>query len=259
MNCTEFEQLLDEGVVSRELHAAARTTLKSHADGCSACCSKWDDFVLLDDVIPRWNSAFNAAVEHDPIDLADSVMFALASEVAASDDGVAETSAPTPVVRASPAVDPPQTSRKTGVLLTAICASALVALVVFSLREQPEKDVREIAKSEMPAEPDETERVAIEAAPPMDELLADAGSAYRLVANDTATIWSDGASLFKPETIRLSPATETHEPSAVRVMAEDIPGRLERFGQGFKPISSGVSSATGFLFNVIPLSDAPQI
>lgn len=267
MNCTKFERLLDETVFNRG-DESARATLKSHADDCAECQPKWSEFAVLDQVIPRWNAVYAAVAERDPIDLVDSVMFELANTDEATGDSSprkpaapAQPAASTPNVTAVPATAGTRVSRQTGLGLTAICATALIAAVMVSLRDRPSPDGPLVARADQSASEADNVSPTHEPAPPLDDLFADAGNAYDFVATDTASVLSDGASLFRPVGFSLRPSVDVPntEPSTMRAMADEIPGRLERFGQGFKPISKGVSSATGFLLNVLPMDDAPQI
>lgn len=273
MNCTEFEQLLDDAVFDRGLDSSARTTLKSHADACSSCQPKWSEFAMLDELIPRWNAAFEAKTQRDPVDLVDSVMFELANvdetDVVSRHDAQREVGhvarlvsngVAKPTMKSIGKSSGARVSRRTGVGLTVICATTLAALVMLSLRDRSSKNEPLVVTSNQPTATN-TVASTIEPAPPIDELLADAGNAYDFVATDTASMLADGASLFRPAGFSLRPSVDEPTPkqSTMRTMADEIPDRLERFGRGFKPISSGVSSATGFLFNVLPMGDAPPI
>ncbi len=260
MNCNEFERSLDDAVVDRKQPEAVSDLLGEHVAECAACSTRWDEFLLLTEVVPRWNVGFDAATDWDAIDFADSVLFELASEK----DRVSSSQSPAPVLQSPPPrvlvgtsrVSPPAPSRKTSSLVAAVCAMALVAVVFVWPNGKPagESDSATVATNNVgDAQPKD-----VPPAPPIDELLADAGTAYQFVATDTAEMLTDGASFFRASGISLPAERSPDQANGAPSIADEIPGRLQRIGQSLKPIGHSVSSATGFLFDVLPISETPS-
>ncbi|MDA1013886.1 MAG: hypothetical protein O3A00_05455 [Planctomycetota bacterium] len=258
MNCTKFDRQLCEAVEVREsleprvaeprsIESARLDTLRTHAEQCAQCRRKWDEFELINRLISIWKP------QVPEVDLADAVLFAVANDVTNELDRTSHRT-----VRLGFANLVSGRSQRAVLAVVALAGIVLAVLSIVANRpiDPPQGDA--LAKHDASHVASESRLRAISSSPPIGELLSDASAAYQLVASDTATLVQDGVSLFRPAAVEANQLpVEAESPMVLRNLADTIPGRIEQFGQGLKPIGSGVKSATGFLFKVLPFQESP--
>lgn len=253
LNCTKFEARLLEAVEDRrslgdafEEESADWQDLRSQANACPHCRQLWNEFALLDRVLPIWK-------EHVPkVDLADAVIARWRQEQASGNHQPA-----------SPPASPPNSRKSNGgsplfgiVMVVAACVLASVpfwfspstnqedfgdTVPIAALNPDPPEPVNETPAAE-PRRwlPEET-------GPQVDwqALAQDAGSAYWVLAADTADSLAS-VTVFVPAKKSSAdvPQPVENKPAAGWGVAE--------IGTGLKPIGQDVSRALGFLFEALP-------
>ena len=267
MNCTKFELQLREAAELRTSLEPRKTEpssdgsstessplgeLRTHAEQCSQCRRRWDEFELLDRVISMWKPLV------PEVDLTDAVLLAVAS---AESDQAADAP-PAELLRPVQPDSPDSGTRRigrTGIALVAIAGIVAALLLITSRLSPVPPGDDEVANVEVDPATRELQLQIAANPPPIDDLLSDAGNAYQLVATDTATVFRDSVNLFKPtaSVVSNAPQPTAKSPAVLRRLTDTIPGRIEKLGRELKPIGSGVASATGFLLNVIPFNDTP--
>jgi hypothetical protein len=255
LNCTAFEERLMQAVEARESLAVFEDEcdpqstpwqeLRAHAHQCPDCRKLWNEFALLERVLPVWKSQL------PPVDLAERVLARWREE---------QTSVPAPA-EASKA-----NGRKTslwGFPWSVVLAVAALVLVSIPFLFPP------------PSDPDPSETIAIshpapnpagtdqKPSPPKPKgseeppsstdwqtMAQDAGSAYWALASDAADSFAS-VTVFVPsrKAVAIPPKPEEPPPGG---------GWVEGIGTGLKPIGQDVKKSMGFLFEALP-SEPPTI
>ena len=249
MNCTEFETQLNQLVEDHRSfeefaddascsEAAIWRDLRGHANGCPRCRQLWNEFALLERVLPLCKDLT------PQVDLADAVIARWRKESAA---GPAQTPHP-----------PSPNGRSLFPFLLVIAATVLACFAfLFSPREQDDlPDTVPIATLNQQDGPDpaalrdQTDRedsAKIDREPELDwqTIAQEAGSAYWALASDTADSFATVA-VFAPAINR---SAETPAPDPV---AKSSAGWTQGIGTGLKPIRRDLGQAMEFLFEALP-------
>ncbi len=258
LNCTKFEDRLAEAVEDRrspiELSAessgseeAVWRELRADANACPDCRKLWNEFALLERVLPAWKDGVPR------VDLADAVIARWREEQTASH-----------LSPAKPQADLKRSNGRPGfAMLLAAAATALVCFLMLSVPRTTDEDLPQTfpvadAKPELP-KPDKTGSDVLvkknEAAPLPDNSEADrdwetlaeeAGSAWWVLASDTADSFASAA-VFVPR-----PSAAPAKPKATETDAKPSSKWVEGIGAGLKPVGQNVGQAMGFLLDVFP-------
>ncbi len=232
LNCTKFETQLAEAVESRQSpgsESAVWKALRAHAGGCAHCRELWNQFALLDRVLPAWKDHV------PPVDLADAVMSRLQSDQ--------PTSSP-----------PPNRRLSWSAIFSAGSLAAVVVLagvLYWHSRQQPEAGlpptvpVAEVHPETPSPLPEESLNPPEDLADENWQVLAQqAGTAYLVLAHDAAESLAT-AKVLVPA--RKTPAQPLN-PKPKKPASPWVKG----IGSGLKPIGQDVHRAMGFLFDVLP-------
>lgn len=251
MNCTEFEAQLRRLALDRRSleegpdkgsgsQAEIWRDLRAQANACSHCRQLWNEFALLDRVLPLCRELT------PPVDLADAVISRWKNENAAGD-----SSAKTGASVSGSAQPPRSAGRSAIVLLMAIAAAVLACFAfLFSPRQHDELPPSvPVAKNDLPDPPGSpTKRQPTKPvkAPDLNwqSMAEEAGSAYWALANDTAESLAS-VTVFVP----------ARKPAPKKQPTEAVPPQeswTKSMGTGLKPISRDVGRAMGFLFDALP-------
>jgi hypothetical protein len=255
LNCTAFEERLIQAVEARESLAAFEDEcdpqsapwqeLRAHAHQCPDCRKLWNEFALLERVLPVWKSQL------PPVDLAERVLARWREE---------QTSFP------ATAEATKTNGRKNSSwafpwsVVLAVAALVLVSIpFVFPPSSDPDPSEtiaishpapEPAGNDQNPPPPNLKDSEAPSLNPDWQELAQDAGSAYWALA-------SDAADSFASVTVFVPPRKAASEPPK----PEDPPpagGWVEGIGTGLKPIGQDVKKSMGFLFEALP-TDPPTI
>lgn len=257
LNCTKFEARLMQAVEDRQTlggsfeedsdpQSADWRELRARANACPHCRQLWNEFALLDRVLPIWKDHV------PPVDLADAVIARWREEQSLS--GQQKTAG-------APASKPEEHKKSGGPFLFAVMmvvAVAVLASVPFWFAPQTDHDLSltfPVATDSQPAAPlpkewdgpDLKGSVPEETPLPVDwqALAQDAGSAYWILASDAADSFASVKVLVPPR----KPAADAPKPE------ENKPASrwgVEGIGTGLKPIGQDVGKAMGFLFEALP-------
>ncbi len=260
LNCMKFEERLAEAVEDRrspvELSAEASESdealwreLRSHAHACPACRTLWNEFALLERVLPAWKDSVPA------VDLADAVIARWREEQAASNHAVAK-----------PHSDSGRrfNGRPGLTILLAAAATALACVVVFFVPRPAGDDLPDthlVSKTnpqsppanegDSPAFAEKNPSVPLPEADGAERdwqaLAQDAGSAFGVLASDTADSFASAAVFVPRPSSPPSPQSEHPNPET-----KSSSQWMDGIGAGLKPVGHDVGQAMGFLLDVLP-------
>jgi hypothetical protein len=253
MNCTEFEERLMQAVEDRQSlepfeeesgpGSLLWQELRARANACEHCRKLWNEFALLDRVLPVWKSQL------PPVDLADRVMARWREEQTAANpsSAVANTNG-----------QKRTTWRFPFSMILAVAVAVLAAIpFVFPPPSDPDLPKTGTISHLEPVSADGTlpvpeAHVAAEPSAVTDwqALAQDAGSAYWALASDAADSFASVTDFVPPR----KAAIETEKPQ----QPEPSTGWVEGIGSGLKPIGQDVKKSMGFLFEALP-SEPPTI
>ncbi len=264
MNCIEFEAALELSVETRQpLEPAA----VKHTLNCDNCRSEWEIHRQLDTVIDAWRSEIGIQVVAG---LTDQQLKALASTVHPAtlpaglcDLVLAELTKPAlthgpakPVAigyqHSSPKAlrSKPKNSdlpRRSGALAIASVAACLFLAVIFATN-QAGRDSRELVKVAPPTFVEQPiASVPLDVSQTLTAVFSDIRSEYREMASETTSVARDLVSVF-PQHVSV-PFQASHDEVELRPTSGDVV-RI------WRPISSQVESALGFLWQAVP-SEVP--
>lgn len=260
LNCTEFEERLMQAVEDRtsldsledenDPASGLWQELRARANQCPHCRKLWNEFALLERVLPVWKSQL------PPVDLADRVIARWREE---------QTAAGTPASASHPNGRKKSSWRFPFSIVMAI-AVAVLAAVPFLFPPPTDPDlsgtITTSAPVEEPVSPDGTSSVpetnvsetnVSETSPANTDwqaLAQDAGSAYWALASDAADSFASVTVFVPPR----KPIAEVPMPE----MPQATTGWVEGIGSGLKPIGKDVTKAMRFLLEALP-SDPPTI
>lgn len=251
MNCTEFEARLNQlvedhrslEVDSSVPEAGIWRELRAQAHACPHCRRLWNEFALLERVLPLCKEL------GPPVDLVDAVI-ARWREESGSDRSPSS----------APKSGPPANGNTRWIFpLFAVIAATVLACFAFLFRPDPSDDhlPGTVPVATIGDEPDQSEfenatsheSTDIDAEPELElnwqAMAQDAGSAYWVLASETADSFTTVAVLAPPlkrsaEKPRPTPETNTRS------------GWSTGIGAGLKPIREDVGKAMGFLFDALP-------
>jgi hypothetical protein len=264
-NCTEFEQFLKESVELRR--PVENAIVRGHIRDCAQCEQLWQQFTLLDQTIPQWKSCL------PPVDLTDAVLAQLAfnqsfeindpshADVVASSQRERSASMPDPRSRN----DRPERLRAVSLVRRnnsgsgrSVVAVLAVVATVLLLISQPfgsgttfQSNTLEDSAVVRSRRTIPVETPAGESATDVEAIVRDAGSAYLVLARNTADVFSDAVALIPKQTF-LQPDGASTSDSAADNANPEIP-----FGRQLKPIGRDVEHAFDFLFEAILTGKEP--
>lgn len=252
LNCTEFEARLMQAVENRQTlgdfgdeanpKAALWQVLRDQANACPHCRKLWNEFALLDRVLPVWKSQL------PQVNLTDAVMTRWHAEQSAKSEVTLKRTEKIPV------------SISWQRIFALAMAVVLIAALPFLFRQRP-ADLPEmvpIAHTDFPLIEEESTSHAAQTppteVPELDAdwqvLAQDAGSAYWALAHEAADSLASVRVFVPPQQTK----STLPEPKEVAPSS----GWAEGIGNGFKPIGKDVGRAMGFLFDALP-GDAPTL
>jgi hypothetical protein len=249
LNCTEFEARLIQMVEARESlesfeegadpQSALWQELRAQANACPHCRKLWNEFALLERVLPAWKSQLPT------VDLADRVIARWREEQTAT----------APPGSASPANGRKKSSWRFPFPLVMALAVAVLTAIPFLFPRPSDPDMSDTIAASAPVEdslsPDGDLSVpntnVIEerkSSADWQTLAQDAGTAYWALASDAADSFAS-VTVFVPP--RKVVAEEQRPP-------EPAPGSgwVEGLGTGLKPIGQDVKKSMGFLLEALP-------
>jgi hypothetical protein len=239
INCTEFERLLDDLVESNGNVDAM--LLSKHGEACASCREKWQRYALLERGVADWRTAVPR------VDLVDSVVARYAFEQSAPAATEPTFQEPLPLVATATAKSPRR--QAWGSVAVAALALGIATLLVLRARaplsDFADRDARLVVAERTagsPADDDSDEE--------FESLVANAGSAYLVLASDAADAVAGASRIIAP-THRL--AVLGTDGTEAGVQAEGA------WGDEFKPIGREFSEALNFLFDAVPVESPSSI
>lgn len=242
LDCRQFEKLLEQAVEQRQ---APAVELRDHALSCETCRTLWEEFLILEEVIPVWTAS------RPTVDLIDAVMHAMASDAAT-------TTAPKKIeplvaltVTGSQEPEAPRRHRFVFPAVATAAAALLLASAVFYV-VGPTADKPQIAEVRPTSSLEHSggmQRIQLEQPPTeMTVIVTDAGSAYLQLASSAASAITEGAALL-PSTKLIADATP--KPN------QDRKSWMQDFGKNLEPLQQDLGNAIEFLFNAPAPAPAP--
>ncbi len=262
MNCIEFEAALELSVETRQ---PLEFLALKHTLECESCRSDWEIHRQLDTAIGAWRSGVGIealtsltdqqlkalATGRDqvssPAGLLDSVLAELidpALTVAVSEpDGRTHHGLPRTALHSKSKDSNSQ--RRSGVLAVASVAACLVLAVIFATNQAGRSSVEVARVSPAPAiDPIST---TLDVSQTLTAVFSDIRSEYREMASETTSVARDLVNAL-PQHVTVS-FPSSHDEVELRPTSEDVV-RI------WRPISSRVESALGFLWQAVP-SEVP--
>lgn len=245
LNCTEFEARLMRMVEDRESldtfeddadpQSARWQELRAQANQCLHCRKLWNEFALLERVLPAWKSQLPS------VDLADRVIARWRVEQTAN---TSSTSASQPNGRKE------STWRLPWAVVMGVAVAVLLA-IRFAFPPPSDPNLTDSHLTSAPVDdpvlpnvdPGISENVT-EPKADLQTLAQDAGTAYWALA-------SDAADSFASVTVFVPPRKATAEIPAPEVPSTSS-GWVEGIGSGLKPIGQDVKKSMGFLLDALP-------
>lgn len=250
LNCTEFEARLMRMVEDRESldsfeddedrESTLWQELRAQANACPHCRKLWNEFALLERVLPAWKSQL------PQVDLADRVIARWREEQTAQ----------TP---------PASTSQSNGrkksgwrfpwTIVMAVAALVLVG-IPFVFPPPSDRDLQNetitistpngdtIATDGNPTIPNGNAIEVSKESSNWQTLAQDAGTAYWALASDAADSFAS-VTVFVPSPKAEAGAEQPKEPAPAS-------GWVESLGSGLKPIGQDVKKSMGFLLEALP-------
>jgi hypothetical protein len=261
MNCIEFEGAMELSVETRQpLEPAAL----NHTLDCENCRSEWDIHRQLDTVIEVWRSEVGLQAVSG---LTDQQLKALASTVHPAtlpadlcDLVLAEFKMP-PVRHRSSELNvgdhqqlavcsiskESDSPRRSGLLAIASVAACLFLAVIFATN-QPRRNSVELAQLAPPPVIEQPiASTPLDVSQTLTAVFSDIRSEYREMASETTSVARDLVNVF-PQHVTV-PFQASHNELELRPTSGDVV-RI------WRPISSQVESALGFLWQAVP-SEVP--
>jgi len=251
MNCTEFEAQLKRLALDRRsleegpdedsgIQAEIWRVLRAQANACRHCRQLWNEFALLDRVLPLCRELT------PPVDLADAVISRWKNE---SVGGDFSTKTRPPI---SGSTQPPRSAGRSAIVLLMTIAATVLACfaLLFSPRQHDElPPTFPVAKNDSPNPPGSPiDQQPTKPVKPPDlnwqTMAEEAGSAYWALANDTAESLASVTVFVPPR----KPRAKTEPDQAIPPQETWTKG----IGTGLKPIGRDVGRAMGFLLDALP-------
>ena len=231
-SCTEFQRRLTDAVESSD--STAYPALREHAESCPGCRKHWQQHLLLERAVADWRARVPKA------DLADAVLARHAFEQAS-----ARPSAST----AAQAAAAGSGARRQAWSSVAVAMLAVAATVWILVRTPDAPRTWESANSPHTTAQAPTAPVDVEADDAeLEVLVADAGSAYLLLANQAAEALVDVSRVVAPPRIALL-TVDQDEPQ---------PRESSDWRNDLQPIGREFGKALGFLFDAVPGDSPPS-
>jgi hypothetical protein len=239
ISCTEFQQLLDDAIESRA--DVAGSALSEHADSCPECRTILLQHRLVDRAVAAW-----LAATPQP-DLVEAVVARYVFDTAPPKAPQASTPRSQPL---SSVTDERFSSRRQPWIAVAVAAVAVVA-AAFTLSRAPlnpqqsQRKIPVVAADRKPQHSSvpETDEADVES------LIHHAGSAYIVLANQTADAVIEASRAVAPTRIALL------EPQADTAGSEKSGG----WQRDLAPIGREFGKAFDFLFEAVPPETTPSI
>ena len=263
MNCIEFEAALEHSVETRQ---PLESLALKHTLECENCRSEWEIHCQLDSAIGAWRSgggiqalscltdqqlkalATGIGPESLPTGLLDSVLAELidpALTVTRSEpDGRTHHGLPRTALYSKSKDSDSQ--RRSGVLAVASVAACLVLAVVFATNQAGRSSV-DLARVSPPPAIEHPVTTTLDVSQTLTAVFSDIRSEYREMASETTSVARDLANVF-PQHVTV-PFQASHDELELRPTSGDVV-RI------WRPISSRVESALGFLWQAVP-SEVP--
>jgi hypothetical protein len=260
LNCTKFEERLMLAVEEHqtlgdafdeesEPQSAEWRELRAQAHACPHCRQLWNEFALLERVLPAWKSQI------PKVNLADAVLARWREEQSPGSHAAPQDAAAKPKNQRKP------NGRFLFSLMLAVAVAVLASVPFWFVPDSNDGipgTMFPVAITDPPPLPDKLDDPTANAPRPKESeqppdwqaLAQDASSAYRVLASDAADSFASAA-VFVPAR---KPAAEAPKPDTPRPAS----GWVEGIGTGLKPIGQDVGRAMGFLFEALP-SDPPTI
>jgi hypothetical protein len=289
MQCPEFESALQEAADRRELlgaesdgphadgpHADGPRTgtggdwhaLRRHADACPRCRSLWRQFHFLDDALRGWGR------QTFDVRLTDAVMAHWRRERDENRAIAATATEPTHVG------GPGRSGRRLWAAVCAVAVAALLAVLIGSPRwfdpnetagrpdppgasDQPAQPAPRVTPD---ASPDASPDVATHQSPdgpepvPWGSLVENAGTAYRIVADDTAETWTGVKQLVSAWTpadmADMNDMTDESAPPGTTSETGGAQPWLDDLRRDLRPVGRDMTRPLEFLREALPGSSA---
>ncbi len=254
-NCTKFEDHLLGAVENHnspgdafdeesDAESAVWRELRAHANACPDCRKLWNEFAILDRVLPVWKDQL------PQVNLADAVLARWREEQSAIHPASAAASPDKSATRHKPA------GRSFFALATVLAVAGLIGLSFLFVpptdEDLPATQPVSTTNNEPAAEKtDGPKTIENDESADWQTLARNAGSAYRVLADDAADSFAS-AMVFVPPP---QPAVESAKPI---IKPQPSKGWVEEIETGFKPIGHDVGQAMGFLFEALP-NDPPSL
>lgn len=258
MNCTEFEQTLNECIESRR--SAGVGPMREHAANCMACGQRWELEVILRRAIPIWKD------QTPSVDLVESVLGKLAfddrypiqnaklsRDVAGLDE--ADSRVQDSIGRGHRRASPQQTGWQSIAILVTV--ASLLFMLAFALARPVTVDKNrpsgggQIAAGNIKT--DNPLQQSNQDEPEIDSLLRDAGSAYLVLAKGAAHVLVDARMLLPPTDFNDSIFGSDQNPSDQRASGS---GKWRR---ELQHIGRDLGNAVDFLLDAVPAKANPTI
>ncbi len=248
ISCTEFRRQLADAVESRS--SVDLPELGEHAAACPNCATAWEDALLLNLAIARWQR------DAPPVDLADSVLARLRFDLVLEQvpaapreqsAAAAMPAAPSSLSAGARSIAPSaaEPTRRAPLwasvaLVSGVCAAILLARPG---RPQPGREAATNFPSAVRAS-----RAAVSASDaPVQSLLHHAGSASLELAGEAAKAVTAAAVLVPP----------ADQPGKTAAPPANDDGWVEEVRREFAPVQHHIGHALGFLFQAVPAEKAP--
>ena len=261
MNCIEFEAALELSVETRQpLEPAAL----NHTLNCDNCRSEWEIYRQLDTAIDAWRSEIGI---QGLTSLTDQQLKALASTVhpatlpADLGDLVLAELTMSPIMLGSSESNVGdhqqfalcskrknfESQRRSGVLAIACVAACLFLAVIFATNQAGRNSGELVHISPSPVVEQPIASTLLDVSQTLTAVFSDIRSEYREMASVTTSVARDLVNVFpQPVTV---PFQASHDEVELRPTSGDVV-RI------WRPISSQVESALGFLWQAVP-SEVP--
>lgn len=244
MNCIEFEAAL---AGQRDASSPLSPEAIEHLSDCSECFQQWTLNPQMNTAIQAWRSVT------DVPDLADRVLVELAnsSEQPSTARLFDRSGTVTQPLRSGPSGDRNAVATGRGRLALFASIAACTIVVVAGLTQRGPQGGVELARqpnSRAAASPMESPLVEVSSS--LSEVFSDLGSEYREIARETSLAARDLARVL-PQVSDVTPRLDSSDESESETQGVSTdPSKI------WRPISSRVETALGFLWQAIP-QDVP--
>jgi hypothetical protein len=245
MNCSEFQQRLEQAVEAHGPTAGEQAALEEHLTSCPTdeCGRLWQQTTLISDAVRCWK------VEVDPLDLTDRVLVRLRDEAAVRryreaaptlEPRYAFVREPSPVRLAE------QPSSRRSVSMVTLAAALLLVLSVLTLRGPAPRDLASLPLA--PADRD----VASDEVSQRDLPAVITGGRHGRLAGTYAAMPLSATQFLTDAVVLVVPADLSdpeEEPSPADVWAD-------RLGKRWEPIGRELNRSLELLIEAVPRTES---